>query len=813
MKNNKSREAFYERINQLADSKKLTVNETSRNLGTLIDYKRATNGIAYGIIKENHNYYIKKAGLKQDPNVSDFAYIGGLSNITNYQYTSLGDADKNRSMLLQSINESNKIKVKPNTGKKLIFENVVEGAEEEIGQAEDKLGDAETASQAETTPEATSDVDAGAIPTGLPVSEPETTDDAGIGAGEEETISEPEATPDAEGISDGEAAPEGEEETTPEPEGIPDGEANAEEGSEKIQDLKGDAQKLSDNMKKADLEDSEMIEIVNQFLGTLKPEFKNMDISDRKQMANKILKVVSQQDIDDVATTIPQDNNIEENADDKTDMCVECGGFGAYAESRGYNEDSIKECDNEELASVISGYANAHNDGQNNGDFKLVAILANPEILNLLKGDYGHEDYVNKLTSDNEESDDENLSNNMTEPINEVFSGLWNAGKTATAPAKGIASTVKSTAQQIGTAVKGGFEKAKQGVGQYAADVKQSYHSGELGNEFNKIQSIAQNLSDQVNALSSRLQKAGKQPINVQSLLQTISSGIQRGNVDLSKFKVTSGVAEGADAGMTEVQPNTGFAPPAQSLGVVAEGKQGKGIQSNVNIPNTAPKGNVGKNGVVFKKPAGQKFKTTTEAVPSQEKFKANPTKDMGIIKKANKPNVNKKVDVVKNSKKTDKPVMSENEQKLRKYIRARLEEKAGLRKPMLNESTKPEALKKLDKVIDEQFKLNEGVFDMFSSNASKFEKLNPTDVNGVNNLFNKVFSISLQMAARKQAAMRMSPEEKYNLLKQGYETDKFANPSFKGVPGNYLYSQLKVQNPFAGGGTGGNPAGGTTGA
>jgi hypothetical protein len=53
---------------------------------------------------------------------------------------------------------------------------------------------------------------------------------------------------------------------------------------------------------------------------------------------------------------------------------------------------------------------------------------------------------------------------------------------------------------------------------------------------------------------------------------------------------------------------------------------------------------------------------------------------------------------------------ISESEQKLRKYIRVRLEEKAGLRKPNLNESKKSPALKKLDATIDEQFKLYETV-------------------------------------------------------------------------------------------------------
>src|ERR1035437_9260312 len=53
---------------------------------------------------------------------------------------------------------------------------------------------------------------------------------------------------------------------------------------------------------------------------------------------------------------------------------------------------------------------------------------------------------------------------------------------------------------------------------------------------------------------------------------------------------------------------------------------------------------------------------------------------------------------------------MNESEQKLRKYVRIRLEEKAGLRKSTLNENKKSTTLKKLDSMIDEQFKLFESV-------------------------------------------------------------------------------------------------------
>jgi hypothetical protein len=58
-----------------------------------------------------------------------------------------------------------------------------------------------------------------------------------------------------------------------------------------------------------------------------------------------------------------------------------------------------------------------------------------------------------------------------------------------------------------------------------------------------------------------------------------------------------------------------------------------------------------------------------------------------------------------KNAAKNEgKEEMSESEIKIRKYIRTRLEEKAGLKKAVINEDKKSETLKKLDKLIDEQF-------------------------------------------------------------------------------------------------------------
>jgi hypothetical protein len=129
------------------------------------------------------------------------------------------------------------------------------------------------------------------------------------------------------------------------------------------------------------------------------------------------------------------------------------------------------------------------------------------------------------------------------------------------------------------------------------------------------------------------------------------------------------------------------------------------------------------------------------------------------------------------------KSAMNESEVKLRKYIRNRLEEKAGLRKANLNESKKSPTLKKLDGVIDEQFKLYEGVVlkkkakinEVFGfSVKEKFAKLQPNDKAAVENLFNQVFSQILtnpQLGAIGRVAKKTPTNVKYEILKQYVET------------------------------------------
>jgi hypothetical protein len=100
-------ENFYKRLKQLGGVTTSNNPSTSLSLSTLIDYQRANDGIALGIVKESHNYFIKKTN-KQDEKlgVEDFAYIGGVENKFKYQYSSLAEAEKNRNFYIKTLNES-----------------------------------------------------------------------------------------------------------------------------------------------------------------------------------------------------------------------------------------------------------------------------------------------------------------------------------------------------------------------------------------------------------------------------------------------------------------------------------------------------------------------------------------------------------------------------------------------------------------------------------------------------------------------------------------------------------------------------------
>ena len=717
MAKHKSEEAFNARLRQLANIGGTSSLKESRSLGELIDVKRTADGVAYGIVKENHHYYIKKGGLKENPSVADFAYIGGLSNITEHQYPSLATADKNRNFLLATINESLSHKVNKSGSKKEVLNE--DKAEKEIDAATEKVSDLDAATDAAAVAD---------VPPVEPVADP--TD------GGAEEMAAGIADMPADGAEGSEApAPEVDVDVAPEDGGEVDvavdapkdgGEADAEEDksgmgnvSDSLADKIGGA---ANEIRKEDIDEEGTAWLLGTFLSAFKPskdedvskdKFRQLSEKEREEYADMITNVTSDEEKDSVADTVPQDGEGEIAEEQE---CNECGGFKEYAESRGYTSESLRECGEEEMTNLISGYANAYGDGQNDGDFQVVALLVTPEILEKLKSEYGHDDFAGQVEPISVEMDDEEKA----AQLDELFGGLG-------ALAKGAGQGIKKGAQAVGQGIKKAGQDVAQGVQKAATDIKQTYHAGELGKEVKNLEKKAADLGVQVDSLNKRMQKAGGQPVNLASILTTIKNQIAGAKgVDLSKFGTVQ--EEGMDdPTKVEVQPME-EETVAEDVDIKVSEKEGKKLSAD-NTPEVEMK----------------------EEVQISAGFQP-----MGgaVVKPESAP-------------------LSESEIKLRKYIRNRLEEKAGMRKATLNEEKKSETLQKLDRVIDKQLALfeNAAMNEIWGfSMKEKIAKLDPQDAAGIEKLFSQAFKdilINPQMGAIARATKTTPTEAKYDILQQ----------------------------------------------
>lgn len=721
MKKHISEEAYYERMRNLANVDKTSIKESkNRSLGTLIDYKRAADGVAYGIIKEQHHYYIKKGGLNENLSVADFAYIGGLANITEFQYGKLSEAEKQRNMMFATINEAYASKVN-NTGskKKMLTEDK---AGQEIEMAASKVDDLEAATDAAEVPaepamsmpdDGAAEMDAGLDAMGgeeLPA-------DGGEMGGEELPADDGEGLPDM----GGEELPDTGEEMADAGEEMADaGEEMADAGEEDVavedpeteieREIEKNLGKITNQLRKTELTDSQIKSYVNTFLSAFKDKFPDVDIEDRKAMAEKITKVVPPEDIEDLGQNVEDtdgDGSIPEPEEEMAEQqCAECGGFAQYAEARGYNAESIMECGEEEMTNLVSGYANAHSEGQNDGDFKAIALFITPEILDKLRGEYGHDEFagqVEPFSNEMNESSDEDRQ----AQINELFGGLKNLGKAAgQGIAKGAQAAKQGISKGVQAAGQGIANKANQmgqGIQQAATNIKQTYHAGELGGEVKKLEKAAADLGAQIGSLNKRMQKAGGQPINVGSILTTIKNQVGAGgSANLSKY--SSVQEEGIPVDSTEVQP-----PLEEDVTFSVNDKKGKPL-SPKNVPVKELKEG--------EEPEEDEVDIDALDVDDETEEKGGFSAGFepmggGVVKPDGAATTT--VEVTKDSVNV---TMNESERKLRLYIRNRLQEHAGIKKSSLNENAKSDSLKKLDRMIDKQF----GLFE--STVKKKLKKL-----------------------------------------------------------------------------------------
>jgi hypothetical protein len=96
---------IHERQLSLMGIKPITENENKGNHAVELT-KMGPDGNAYAIIRENHEYYIKRTNKTTGLVLEDFKYIGGLQNKKDEAYPSYAKAIKQLNLKFKSLSES-----------------------------------------------------------------------------------------------------------------------------------------------------------------------------------------------------------------------------------------------------------------------------------------------------------------------------------------------------------------------------------------------------------------------------------------------------------------------------------------------------------------------------------------------------------------------------------------------------------------------------------------------------------------------------------------------------------------------------------
>jgi len=102
MKNLQGKEAINRMLQLMGKS---SINEGAGNSVVELT-KMGPDGKIYGIVRENHEYYIKVANTNDNLMVENFNYIGGLMNKKDKAYPSYAKALKQLNLKFMSLNES-----------------------------------------------------------------------------------------------------------------------------------------------------------------------------------------------------------------------------------------------------------------------------------------------------------------------------------------------------------------------------------------------------------------------------------------------------------------------------------------------------------------------------------------------------------------------------------------------------------------------------------------------------------------------------------------------------------------------------------
>jgi len=97
-----------DKLNRIKDlmGKMNTINESDSTSEVEL-IKKGANGVVYGIVRENRNYFIKTSEKTSGEFMAeDFNYVGGLQNKSSEKYKSYADALKHLNLKFDMLNES-----------------------------------------------------------------------------------------------------------------------------------------------------------------------------------------------------------------------------------------------------------------------------------------------------------------------------------------------------------------------------------------------------------------------------------------------------------------------------------------------------------------------------------------------------------------------------------------------------------------------------------------------------------------------------------------------------------------------------------
>jgi hypothetical protein len=322
------------------------------------------------------------------------------------------------------------------------------------------------------------------------------------------------------------------------------------------------------------------------------------------------------------------------------------------------------------------------------------------------------------------EMSDEELEGLDENTLNELnFAGLKNVGKFMGQKAGGA---IKGAAQGVANAVTNKIDQATQKLDQLGNEISQQYQKGVKSTVEAKLQKAAQEFGELVNKLDAASQKAGDGALNKQQLLMQLQ-GILKG---ANSVKEAMGQVDNANI---QTQPNlnedeeeggeTKFYVLSFENVQNVNGKRHSNMEYYISkedqSKNNSLVHNVGEFNSMEEATAelerlensiseanDEEYLDNGEepVVPEPEITAGFETMGAGVVKPESPDNKTVDVEINKDAG-TVNVSMNESEKKMRKYIRNRLMEMTGQKKSTINEDKKSENLKKLDKLIVEQYK------------------------------------------------------------------------------------------------------------